>query len=211
VGTNAQKFIEPLLERFREVVYVLGNHEYYHNDVEEVTHFWEKAMDWGHNLSVLNPGTVDFGDIRIVGATLWTDTLSPLVQRCMNDYHIIYTEGRTLTVKDTREFHWRDLNFSRAEVEEPYAGKTIVVTHHAPIKECVAPKWENSLLNPGFHAHCNKLIEENDIDLWIHGHMHDTIHFTYEDTEIYCNPRGYAGPDSNAHFREDFVLNLGGT
>lgn len=207
-GNNAMKFIEPLLERFHTVVYVLGNHEFYHNDIWDVRTYWRKHQALYHNLYVLDNGVIEYHDMRIIGTTLWTHTNDPEVGRHMNDYAIIYNGGLVLTPGATREFFLDNVDFLVEELERPYEGKTIVVTHHAPFEGCTQPRWIGHFLNKCFHANLGWMLEKYDIDMWFHGHMHDTVHTTYEGTEIFCNPRGYVGLDSNPRFTHDLVIEV---
>ena len=208
VGAVADDFIQPLLTRFKDVIYVLGNHEFYHNDMEDVRDFWKNAGSYNHNLHVLDPGMYvnDAQTLRIIGATLWTATNDPDMNNYMNDFACIYLEGEVLTTAKTRELHLLDLDYIQAQLATPFEGTTIVVTHHAPVEACVTPNWKGHMLNKCFHSNLDYVLEDNVIDLWVHGHMHDTIHTTLHGTEIYCNPRGYKGYGQNYGFRDDFVV-----
>jgi len=207
-GNNATAFIDPLLKRFREVVYVLGNHEFYHNDMNDVRTWWRKAQRYRTNFHVLDNGVLDCGDLRIIGTTLWTHTNDPEMARYLNDYACIHKNGRVLTPADTRELFLQNVEFLVDELEAPFDGKTVVVTHHAPAEVCVRPRWVGHFLTKCFAANLDWLIEWYDIDMWLHGHMHDTVHITHAGTEIFCNPRGYAGTDSNPNFTDDLVIEL---
>ena len=207
-GTNATKFIDPLLARFQEVIYVLGNHEFYHNDMDKVRKWWNMAQRYRSNFHVLDNGVFEVEGLRILGTTLWTYTNDPVVELMLNDYACIYHNGEVLTAQGTRDLYLKNLAFLMRELKRPFRGATIVVTHHAPVEKCVDAKFVGSELNKCFHNHLDWLIEENDIDLWVHGHMHDTVHFMYHGTEIYCNPRGYAGYGGNVDFNMDMVIEI---
>lgn len=208
VRDNAINFIAEMCTRFYEVIYVLGNHEFYYGEVANIRNWWANEARYYHNLQVLDPGVYEFNGLRIIGATLWTDTLNTGMENLLNDYGCITYGGTTLEVQDTYNMHERDTDFIRKILYQPYNGRTVVVTHHAPIPECVVPRYVGTLLNQCFHANLNELVALNDIDLWVHGHMHDTIDFTYGGTRIYCNPRGYKGHELNTGFRNDFVVEI---
>ena len=88
--------------------------------------------------------------------------------------------------------------------------KVVFVTHHAPHVKSIHDRYYGSSINGAF---ANNGIDHFDRKkapvLWIHGHMHDTIHFMHHDTEIFCNPRGYKGYGANTGFRDDFIFELG--
>ena len=55
-----------------EVVYVLGNHEYYGKSLPKLTNLI-KAAAWGSNVHVLDDGKFVMDNIIFLGCTLWTD------------------------------------------------------------------------------------------------------------------------------------------
>lgn len=207
-GTNAQAWLDPLLDRFQDVVYIMGNHEFYHHDMNKVRMLWRTMARHQHNLHVLDNGVLEYHDLRILGTTLWTHTNDPEMGKYLNDFACIYYNGDILTPADTRELFLRNVDFLRAELNTPFDGNTIVVTHHAPVAACTQPRWEGHFLNKCFAANLDWLLEHYDIDFWFHGHMHDTVHTTFAGTEIFANPRGYAGMDSNVNFTEDLVIEV---
>ena len=91
---------------------------------------------------------------------------------------------------------------------QPWGGETVVITHHAPVPECVVPKYAGQPLNECFHAHLNSMIEKNDIAYWFHGHMHDSIFIEQDGTCIVCNPRGYKAYGANHGFKNPLTLEL---
>lgn len=63
----------------RPVVLVPGNHEYYGREMEaELVRMREAAV--GTNVLVLSRDAVVLGDVRVLGATLWTDFALPVQQ-----------------------------------------------------------------------------------------------------------------------------------
>ena len=76
--------------------------------------------------------------------------------------------------------------------ENGYDGKTVVLTHHAPL----FASWRSSLNSIFKGAYCNNLsrmIIDYPIDLWIHGHIHARSDYLANDLRVVCNPRGYDG------------------
>jgi predicted phosphohydrolase len=56
----------------RDVIYVLGNHEYYRGAVPKLTQKIE-GLSAGSNTHVLENRALTIGDVRILGCTLWSD------------------------------------------------------------------------------------------------------------------------------------------
>jgi hypothetical protein len=76
----------------------------------------------------------------------------------------------------------------------------VVVTHHAPSKLSIKPKYQHDqLMNGGYSSDLSEFILDHpEIRVWTHGHTHDTFDYTVGDTRVLCNPRGYAGYEERA-------------
>jgi Icc-related predicted phosphoesterase len=46
------------------------------------------------------------------------------------------------------------------------------------------------------------------VDLWIHGHIHESMDYAVEGTRVLCNPRGYRPPNENPGFEPDLVVEI---
>jgi len=104
------------------------------------------------------------------------------------------------------------LGFLVAKIPEPFAGKTVVVTHHAPSARSVHPREQKNPLLPGFASNLEYLVSEADV--WIHGHLHNSSDYFLGGCRVVCNPRGYPGwnrqhpklPYRNASFDQAKVI-----
>jgi len=202
-----------MCERFQDVVYILGNHEFYNQEVNEVKEFWQN-VDMPINFTFLDDDVYYCEDIRIIGATLWTLVTDPHMRwqcRRMNDYQVIkinQPEGfvRKITVDDTDHAHKLTLQYMKDILDQPWKGKTIVMTHHLPHPLCVAEKFKGNDLNAFFMTDLDHLIEKYDIDYWCHGHTHDNVDIEVHGTRILCNPMGYHGVMLNQDFNEGLTF-----
>lgn len=188
-GHNATEWIRKAERNYGLVIYVAGNHEFYGNSYEYVINWWLQSTKHHYNTQFLHNSSVVYGGVRFIGTTLWTYAQDEWI----NDYSMIAYGGKSLRLRHTKQFHYEALQYLGKALAEPFDGPTVVVTHHAPIPECVHVKYLGNVLNPHFHGNLNNLIADNDIALWVHGHMHDSHDFEYEGTRIVCNPRGYGG------------------
>jgi hypothetical protein len=97
------------------------------------------------------------------------------------------------------------LRWLKAELTMANGADVVVVTHHAPSKLSVPQCFHDDLLSAAFASHLDEFIESSAIDLWIHGHIHESRDYEIGDTRIVCNPRGY--PDAiNADFDPGMVV-----
>ena len=221
VGAKALPWIEIMCKRFKHVVYILGNHEFYGQEWYKTKEFWGAVR--GHNLTVLDDGMVIIDDVRIVGGTLWTalrdqtDDVGFTVwngKQSMTDYRVTKInykktgQYRRLHPFDTIEAHEHTVEYIKTILETPFDGKTIVMTHHLPHEKCVAERFKGSELNAFFVSNLDYIIENFDIDVWCHGHTHDNVDVEVHGTRILCNPMGYHGVALNQDFNEGLVFEL---
>jgi Icc-related predicted phosphoesterase len=88
--------------------------------------------------------------------------------------------------------------------------KIVVITHHAPSPSSIHDKYMNDdLMNGNFYTNMDQFILDNpQIQLWIHGHMHDPFDYGIGGTRVVCNPRGYIQYEQRAQEFELQVVEL---
>ena len=96
------------------------------------------------------------------------------------------------------------LNFIKQSLTESTAKHIVVVTHHLPTLEVVAPHHKGSALNSAFATDLSKLIADIRIDAWIYGHSHTNINDEIIGTKVVCNQMGYVF--DNEHISNGFDL-----
>ena len=211
VGRNGLPFLERACKH-GPVVYVLGNHEYYNHDFDEIGKFWTRLGM--KNLIVLENGTKVIGNTRFIGATLWTsmDGRDPrtmtVARNEISDYSVIRKGTSALSVGDTIVCFDRSIAFLKNELQKPFPGPTVVVTHHLPSRKSIAPQFEGDPVNGAFASPLDGLILEHQPAAWIHGHTHSSCDYSIGRTRVACNPRGYSDRD-NPNFTLDLVINVG--
>ena len=126
----------------------------------------------------------------------------------MTDFSIIQNHGQRFTPEDAVRQHMASRDWLTAMLAEPFANKTVVVTHHAPSSRSVHPKYASDLLTPAFASNLENLMDGDRTALWIHGHMHESFDYEIYDTRVACNPRGYTPNALNPDFRSDWVVDI---
>ena len=143
------------------VVAVLGNHEHYGDKIERsLDRMRPRAAAQG--LTLLENEAVVVAGVRVLGCTLWTDfnlfadgdldQIKRDAGLCVGDYyrggindfrHIrVACDGyRRLRPVDTARLHAASVEWLRARLAEPFAGPTVVLTHHAPSIRSLPPAW----------------------------------------------------------------------
>lgn len=215
VGTNAVPFIEELAEEFAHVIYVLGNHEFYHHDLTEVATAVHRELDEIPNANLLDNETLVLGNVRFLGTTLWTDmdNKNPLsmvtIERSLNDFDLIRNAGKRLMAFDVVDLFDANVEFLEAELAKEHDGPTVVVTHHGPSFKSVHPIYRNSNINGAFMSDLERLMHHFDIRYWLHGHTHQTMHYEIQGTKVRMNPFGYGHTAENLHFDPTMILEVG--
>ena len=172
------------------------------------------------------------GDVRFVGTTLWSDfdavaaeesDLTRQLQqrdkafRAANFYlrkNTTLLDGQPMLAEAMRELALRCQAWLRSALAEPFAGRTVVVTHFAPSLLSADPRYG---LTPGTAGFCNGLDELlRHAQLWLHGHLHCPVDYLkrgqHEGQAWKCrvagNPRGYFSKGEQTTFVEQFVIDL---
>lgn len=152
--------------------------------------------------------------VRVLGATLWTDfaLFGPeLVAGCqaaarrdMNDFAIVKILERGETKRfdpvDARRIFQMSVDFLEEQLDTPFDGSTVVMTHHAPSKRSVPEIYAEDRLSAAYASDLERLIEAHQPALWVHGHIHTSQDYRLGETRVLCNPRGYWPNDLNAGF-----------
>ena len=101
-------------------------------------------------------------------------------------------ETRLFTPQDHAYYFDHSLNFLKDKVEEYKDSPIIIVTHHAPTPYAISPQYAGSMLNPAFASNLNEFIVNNpQIRLWCHGHVHNKSDIILRQTRVVCDPFGY--------------------
>lgn len=196
--------IDWLQESHRPVIYVAGNHEYYSREYQS-TLAALRAVGRGEPVHFLENNSVEIDGVRFLGATLWTNLKSGdpelllVAQNAMNDYNQIGFGRTLLRPEHTLAMHEQSCQWLIDRLQQPFAGKTVVVTHHAPSYR----SWVGEGSSIFRHAYCSNLdtiMAEHDIALWVHGHVHAVSDYQCYQTRVVCNARGYAGHHPVAGF-----------
>jgi predicted phosphodiesterase len=209
----------------KPVLYVPGNHEFYGSTIAGAVDELKRQCA-ATNIRVLDNDEAIIRGVRFLGTTLWTDfmlfgdgeTRAAAIGdalRLMRDFTRIRV-GEALeasfTPADSAALFNVHSGWLDRKLTEPYAGSTVVITHHAPSRRSIHPRFADSLLNACFVSDAERLIDGKRARLWIHGHTHDSFDYVLNGTRVVCNPRGYAkdGVNENPSFDANFQVEIDG-
>lgn len=214
----------------QRVVYVAGNHEFYGHNIEEMSSHLRKLAR-ASDIHYLERDSVEIGGVRFLGTTLWSDyelfgaekQEESMSQASMyvNDFKCIRTSRdiapsisdqvrlRAFTPADARDEFKQSAAWLEAELAAGDPARTVVVTHHAPHRFSIEPRFERDLLTGAFASDLTHLMGRSRY--WIHGHMHSSSRYNVNGTEVIANPRGYMRRDGtmeNSFFDPGLVIEI---
>ena len=204
-------FMTYVSERYRNVLVIMGNHEHYRFDFAKSVAAYQEFLKPYTNIRLLDNHTAIIDNVMFIGATMWSNLRNgnPDVmyetQRGVTDFHVIENNGLRFTVNDCMgEFEKSAHKIHRLVKLNESELKCVVITHHSPSYRSIHPKWGNDPINYYFSSNCEKLMD--GVDLWIHGHTHDSFDYMVDKTRVVCNPKGYG--NENRSFNPSLVVEV---
>lgn len=226
VGTRATKRIREWSKGFKYIIYIAGNHEYYNNVIEYVNTEIENELCDLENVFFLSRQTGSYVELEddyvIWGDTLWTHLYDPyeynldyFIRNAMNDFRLIsrinYGSSKNVRFDPNcwRYYHSKSIRDLLNVLKIFHDKKVVVVSHHAPSEKSSHSRFIGSLTQPAYFTPLEGIICDNQqIKLWVHGHMHNTSDYMIGKTQVVCNPYGYAGYETNPEFENVFMVDV---
>ena len=195
----------------KNILYVLGNHEFYGHEYWSVK---KKTLKLCENtrVFVLDSDVFTMGNVRFIGTTLWTNYKADVrvpqdlamfyIDKVLNDHRQIKitSNGSCGRFKPEHALaaHQKELQWLKTELEKPTDLKTVVITHHGPHAVCQHPGFPLNEMSTAFHSNLDDLIESSHIDTWVFGHTHANVDEVVLNTRIISNQAGYPGEKVDA-------------
>ncbi len=222
-----KEFLTNCKREYKDVIYIMGNHEHYNGDFATSHELLREACDI-NSIDFLDKEVAIINNITFIGGTLWTDmnkedpkTMNQ-ISYLMNDFRIIQNSNKTTSFKDTKgNFQQRYSKFSPEDCVEDHkaflkviddtitsnpTGTFVVVGHHAPSKQSVKPGYEKDLIVGGAYSSDldEFILSHPQIKVWVHGHTHDKFDYMIGSTRIVSNARGYVGYERGTDKEDPF-------
>lgn len=227
MGMGGFEWILRTFPEDKAVFYLPGNHEFYKHNFEELREAFQRAAEQSRGrVKMLDPGAVqlteviegekdDWSDakirkINLIGCTLWSSlrlrgyndprATELYFQHSISDFDLIRRKNGTeaWTAQSHIWAHEQDVAFLKFALDNCMPDETnVVITHFVPSQTCIAPQYQNSILNPYFTVDMDDLMLDYNIDAWIFGHTHTGMEKVHPaGTKMICNPFGYPGENS---------------
>ena len=173
------------------VIYVPGNHEYYHATKREVDAFWRAFAGENPGFYYLNDDTVEIGGLRFYGAEWCSDFWGKppvLFHNMIEDFHV--------TPNWDTYAHLEEHKRITASITALAGEVDVVITHFPPTLEAIDQElYAGDHNSPYFINDAEPLVQYVKPKLWVSGHTHSPFDYKVGQTRVIGNPRGYpSGP-----------------
>jgi Icc-related predicted phosphoesterase len=193
--------LKGLCRKFKHVVFVPGNHEFWHKGRKSVFAELELTKQLCPNFHWLYNSLVEIEGVRFLGGTMWFDfdPMNQLHEKRWADFRFINGLS-TWVYEDNTEF--KELLYQHCREGD------VVVTHHLPSHLSIHQNYKGSPYNRWFLCDMERFICDREPGTWIHGHTHERFDYKIKNTRIVANPRGYEGFENVQNHRSGFVIEV---
>ncbi len=185
------EFLEQQSLRFKNIILITGNHEYYHTqnaikqgkilDIHTMDELIASELNRRElkNIHFLNSknNSIVIDNICFIGNTLWShipDGAIYEVSQRMNDYKNIFINNdeyglETISTDDINKLHLEQkddlvntlLNITKSDS----INKVVIITHHLPSFQLINPKYQTSELKELNYAFASDILDTLDDDV----------------------------------------------
>ncbi len=223
----AQKF------KGKQIVYIIGNHEFYDLDISVVSEMRSKAKEL--DIYLLDQNEVIIDGVRFLGCTLWTDlnkynskteTVADIWQY-INDYRYILCKDWWHNKQNKAQALWLMNLESEFGFDPEFFSPTVSYLLHKRSLQWLNKKLEQNFCGktvvvthhaPTMHgtddyAYGSDLEEfiskhSDKINCWMHGHLHKSVDYYISGVRVISNPRGYPQLGVSTSFDERKTISL---
>lgn len=194
-------------EYYKNIICVLGNHDYYLiNNDEEVKYSqnsfnrvaeMREMINAEKDMYCLDGNVIEIDGIKFGGCdSSYSDAYlnkyfngSPFMDRdvkwraCLYDY------------KGMNNVNYYDTIYKLElpKIKAVYKECDVMITHVNPsyLHEHMAPSYQDNEYNMFFTFDGHMFMKNGSIKYWVFGHTHDTLEYEYNGVKCICNPLGY--------------------
>jgi len=186
-------FFVEMKKRYEHIIWVLGNHEFYHMDYNQCLADAKSLADkLDIHLMDIELGTdnLEIDGVKFWGSTLWIDFnnndwfAKRAVGNGLNDFRAIRVGNHKFTVTECEYINKRTREKINWDAD-------VIITHHAPIV-VPHPQFEFQDISWGFYnSGLEQQIIDSDVKLWCWGHTHHSTDFDLMGTRMVANCHGF--------------------
>lgn len=192
-----ESFINKCSRKWKHVVYVPGNHDYYSEcyTVNDIDCIFKSMFSKYSNTHYLNNSIAIINDKVFAGSCLWCN---PVEIRGFADFKRI----PSMTKKEMSKLHENSVSFLKKTFNE-YTN-VVCITHFPPI-QCT---WDKKIYSykesSYFGNNMEDIIISSSIKYWIYGHTHWSASKQIGNCKLYSNQFGY--PNESTEFNPESYI-----
>lgn len=186
---------------YKKIIYVPGNHEYYGSNYTQAVRIMRETWQNHPIITFLSGGnSCKINEFTFIGGTLWYPNNKATAERAKQFSDFYQIKQHTSYGAENEQICNMIDGFSA------FHSNIIVVTHHAPSFQSVAPQYMGDPFNIYFANDLDAQIMKWKPILWIHGHMHTPFDYKIGETRVVANPHGY--PHEVTQYKENLVIEV---
>lgn len=199
---RAMRLVEEGVRKFAHVLLIAGNHEHYDGVFEDTTELLRRHLS---GVTVLDNEAVAIDGVRFFGTTLWTDLSQQgeaeitAIRKGMGEYFFVKAQSgdpdqqlARLKPADTHKAHETAWVRLRETVTAAPHRPTVVITHHAPSRLGLNPRFLGSPLDVAYASSLDDQIAAfENVPVWVHGHTHIAKTYRIGNTVVRSNALGF--------------------
>lgn len=197
-------------DNYQQVIVAVGNHELYkYYDLAKMPRGIVCSIR--DNVKCYYDTVVRVENVDFIISTLWAKIPleeAYLTERGVSDFHRILCNGETLTWDNFNREHDKCFSFIQNEVSKSIAEHIVVVTHHVPSFQLVAPEFFRSKINGAFTVELEEYIKHSPVAYWIYGHSHRNIDKVIGKTQCVTNQLGYVSHNEHLTFDLEKIIEM---
>ena len=199
-------------DNYKQVIVVPGNHEFYKMfNLDSLYNGWTSRIRT--NVICYYNAVIPLSEhTEIIATTLW----SHIERQDAFRTELAISDFRRIKCGDNDSLNWTRFNmehdkcfrFLKESIFKSNKEHIIVVTHHVPSLELLAPEFTGSPLNGAFTVDLTDYITNNPIDYWIYGHSHRNIDKIIGGTKCVTNQLGYVFYNEHLAFNPNKFIEI---
>jgi len=198
IHTNIEmidKFISRTVPKFKAVIMVAGNHEFYHIEYYKMLDLLSKIKY--DNFHFLQRQTVTIEDVTFIGCISWPKpSINTWLQ--ISDSRLITIGNTRATAQDIARLSDTNKAWLKSKILAT-RDKKVVITHFGPDESLCSGEFKGNSINDYFW---NKDYQAyfKYVDAWLFGHTHSSVDTYIDGCHCVCNPYGYYNKLVNKNF-----------
>lgn len=198
-----EKTVKAFCDKYPQVVYVCGNHEYWGQRRQTITDLLQSLSYKIDNFHWLDNEVFEYNGFRFLGSTLWFRDAHPTLCADWSDFDRIKDLSEWISKQNDKS-----IDFLMSELRSKQPSKDIVISHHLPSEKSIDEKFANDPTNCFYLCDVEDLIVDRQPILWVHGHSHKSQNYKINSTRVVSNPLGYVGYEQNTGFNDRLIIEI---